>query len=420
MKARVDACEGKVVISLLYHHRNDIDENHIAESRTPPWNFRVASALANIGNCRAIAIRPTNLGKFLVKTIENVVVVLVPYKFQNSSIFDKIINKLNVLNLYKFMSETGYINDVVHSLVNKNKDIILYINEYKNIRYYGIFKKLKTYPFILQQHSRKPFANDIASYYKIKILRNLPRSAYFVLSVYELETLRSLKLGRYIKLRPMGVDVQKIQLINPKTRCEIRQRLNLPCDVTILSSYLSNPIIRNGSLYEVKGAHFLPTIIRYLNEYFKTKNIKFLIFNISGKYGKYLESFGNVTVFPYLSHNEFLSYLAASDLYFLPAHKDLRYTGIGVTIVEALGMGIPVVSPTLIHVPDKQSIKDIGVVTQYLENTKDAIRFARKLIYAIENINNFNPFIAGRIVETYYSWESFVKDFREATTEIIR
>jgi hypothetical protein len=98
------------------------------------------------------------------------------------------------------MSETGYINDVVHSLVNKNKDVILYINEYKNIRYYGILKKLKTYPFILQQHSRKPFANDLASYYKIKILRYLPRSAYFVLSVYELETLRSLKLGRYIKL----------------------------------------------------------------------------------------------------------------------------------------------------------------------------------------------------------------------------
>jgi len=416
----MDACEEKVVISLLHHHIHDVDENHIPEPRTPPWNFRVASALANVGKCRAIAIRPTNLGKFLVKTIENVVVVLVPYKFQNSDILDKIINKLKVLNLYKLMGETGYIDDVVYSLINKSMNVILYINEYKNIRYYGIFKKLKTYPFILQQHSRKPFANNLASYYKIKIFRNLPRSAYFVLSVYELETLRSLKLGRYIKLRPIGVDAQKIQLINPKTRCEIRQRLNLPCDVTILSSYLSNPIIRNGSLYEIKGAHFLPTIIRYLNKYFKTKNIRFLIFNISGEYGKYLESFGNVTVFPYLPHNEFLSYLAASDLYFLPAHKDLRYTGIQVTIVEALGMGVPVVSPTLIHVPDKQRIKDIGNVTQYLENTEDAIRFAKKLTYAIENINNFNPFIARQIVEMHYSWESFVKDFREATREIIR
>jgi len=416
----MDACEEKVVISLLHHHIHDVDENHIPEPRTPPWNFRVASALANVGKCRAIAIRPTNLGKFLVKTIENVVVVLVPYKFQNSDILDKIINKLKVLNLYKLMGETGYIDDVVYSLINKSMNVILYINEYKNIRYYGIFKKLKTYPFILQQHSRKPFANNLASYYKIKIFRNLPRSAYFVLSVYELETLRSLKLGRYIKLRPIGVDAQKIQLINPKTRCEIRQRLNLPCDVTILSSYLSNPIIRNGSLYEIKGAHFLPTIIRYLNKYFKTKNIRFLIFNISGEYGKYLESFGNVTVFPYLPHNEFLSYLAASDLYFLPAHKDLRYTGIQVTIVEALGMGVPVVSPTLIHVPDKQRIKDIGNVTQYLENTEDAIRFAKKLTYAIENINYFNPFIARQIVEMHYSWESFVKDFREATREIIR
>jgi glycosyltransferase involved in cell wall biosynthesis len=179
-------------------------------------------------------------------------------------------------------------------------------------------------------------------------------------------------------------------------------------------------VLRNGSLYEIKGAHFLPTIIRYLNKYFKTKNIRFLIFNISGEYGKYLESFGNVTVFPYLSHSEFLSYLAASDLYFLPAHKDLRYAGIGTTIVEVLGMGAPVVSPTLIHVPDKQRIKDIGVVTQHLENTEDANNFAKKLIYAIENINNFNPFIARQNVEMYYSWESFVKDFREATRENIR
>jgi hypothetical protein len=143
MKARMDACEGKVVMSLLHHHIHDVDENHIPEPRTPPWNFRVASALANIGKCKTIAIRLSNLGKFLVKTIENVVVVLVPYKFQNSHILDKIINKLKVLNLYKFMSDTGYINDVVHNLVNKNEDVVLYINEYKNIRYYGILKNLK-------------------------------------------------------------------------------------------------------------------------------------------------------------------------------------------------------------------------------------------------------------------------------------
>jgi hypothetical protein len=192
------------------HHSHDVDINHIAESRIPLWSFRVASALANVGNCRAIAIRQANLGKFLLKTIENVVIVFVTYKFQYLDMLDKIINKLKVLNLYKLMGETGYIDDVVYSLINRSMNVILDINEYKNIKYYGIFKKLRTYSFILQQHSRMPFANDLASYY-IKIFRCLPRSAYFVLSVYELETLRSLKLGRYIKLRPIGVDVHKIQ-----------------------------------------------------------------------------------------------------------------------------------------------------------------------------------------------------------------
>jgi hypothetical protein len=36
VKARVDACEGKVVISLIYHHSHDVDINNIAESRIPP------------------------------------------------------------------------------------------------------------------------------------------------------------------------------------------------------------------------------------------------------------------------------------------------------------------------------------------------------------------------------------------------
>ena len=138
----MDACEEKVVISLLHHHIHDVDENQIPEPRTPPWNFRVASALANIGKCKTIATRPTNLGNFLVKTIQNMVVISIPYKFQNLGMLDKIINKLKVLSLYKFMSETGYIYDVVHSLINKNMNEILYINEYKNIRYYGIIKNL--------------------------------------------------------------------------------------------------------------------------------------------------------------------------------------------------------------------------------------------------------------------------------------
>ncbi len=96
---RVDACERKVVISLIYHHSHDVDINHIAESRIPPWNFRVASALANIGKCKTIAIRPTNLGKFLVKTIQNMVLISIPHKIQNLGMLDKIINKLKVLSL---------------------------------------------------------------------------------------------------------------------------------------------------------------------------------------------------------------------------------------------------------------------------------------------------------------------------------
>jgi glycosyltransferase involved in cell wall biosynthesis len=91
------------------------------------------------------------------------------------------------------------------------------------------------------------------------------------------------------------------------------------------------------------------------------------------------ELLGNVRVFPRLPHRDFLTYISASDIYFLPAHSDLRFAGIGVTVMEALGMGVPVVSPTLIHIPDLDVVDNVGIVTPYLRSVEDAVRFARQL-----------------------------------------
>ncbi len=40
-------------------------------------------------------------------------------------------------------------------------------------------------------------------------------------------------------------------------------------------------------------------------------------------------------------------------------------------------MDVPVVSPTLIHIPDLDMDDDVGVVTPYLRSVEDAVRFAR-------------------------------------------
>jgi glycosyltransferase involved in cell wall biosynthesis len=83
--------------------------------------------------------------------------------------------------------------------------------------------------------------------------------------------------------------------------------------------------------------------------------------------------------------------------------------------METLGMGVPVVSPTLIHIPDLDVVDDVGVVTPYLRSVEDAVRYARQLLYAIENLSTFPPVIAREIVKKFYSWESFVNDFKDTS-----
>jgi glycosyltransferase involved in cell wall biosynthesis len=88
--------------------------------------------------------------------------------------------------------------------------------------------------------------------------------------------------------------------------------------------------------------------------------------------------------------------------------------------MEALGMGVPVVSPTLIHIPDLNVVNNIGVVTPYLKSVDDAVRFARQLLYAVENLSTFRPAVAREIVKKFYSWESFVNDFKDTVENIIK
>jgi glycosyltransferase involved in cell wall biosynthesis len=216
----------------------------------------------------------------------------------------------------------------------------------------------------------------------------------------------------------MAVNISEIPYVTPEDRCTIRHALKLPCDKVVLSTYVGTPYIRYNRLYDVKGSHFLPIIINVIKKHLDN-NVEFLVFGVSGFFKDYLESLGNVKVFPRLPRNNFLTYLSASDIYFLPAHSDHIFTGITVAVMEALGMGVPVVSPTLIHIPDLDVVDDVGVVTPYLRSVEDAVRFARQLIYAIENLSTFKPAVAREIVKKFYSWESFVNDFKDTLENIM-
>jgi glycosyltransferase involved in cell wall biosynthesis len=413
----VDVCKRFLILSVQYAFgdTHDVSEDDIANT----WNIFAASALSHAGGCKVVSIRPTSLNKFIIKSRDNLVIILVPYKLLYDGDIDRLKGKLRLYSSQLFINGgADYLDDIVEGLTKYEDNIILYIHEYKNIRYYNIFKKYKDFIYILQQHSHGPFTYNIASLYKINILKNLKRAGFFALSLHELLSLKSMKLGRLIKLRPMAVNLNELPYVTPENRCTVRCALEMSCDKVVLSTYVGTPYVRYNKLYDVKGSHYLPAIIKVMNKYLGNR-VEFLVFGVSGFFKDYLELLGNVKVFPRLPRKDFLTYLLASDIYFLPAHSDLRFTGIGVTVMEALGMGVPVVSPTLIHIPDLDVVDDVGVVTPYLRSVEDAVRFARQLLYTVENLSTFKPAVAREIVKKFYSWESFVNDFKDTVENIM-
>ena len=214
---------------------------------------------------QVVVIRPTSLNKFIIKKENSLVIVLVPYKLLYDSNIDKLSGKLRLYSSHLFMSGgADYLDDIIKKLTKYKDDVVLYIHEYKNIRQYNIFKNYKDSIYILQQHSRGPFTYNIVSLYKINILRTLKRTGFFVLSLHELISLKSMKLGNIIKLRPMAVNISELPYVAPEDRCTIRHALKLPCDKVVLSTYVGTPYIRYNRLYDVKGSHFLPIIINVI------------------------------------------------------------------------------------------------------------------------------------------------------------
>jgi hypothetical protein len=105
-----------------------------------------------------------------------------------------------------------------------------------NIKIYDIKISLKNIKliYILLQHSRGPFTYNMASLYKLNILRNLKRARYLVLDLHELISLKIMKLGKIIKLRPMAVNISELPYVTPEDRCTLRHALKLSCDKLIL------------------------------------------------------------------------------------------------------------------------------------------------------------------------------------------
>ena len=93
----------------------------------------------------------------------------------------------------------------------------------------------------------------------------------------------------------------------------------------------------------------------------------------------------------YMDHMSALRLISNADLYILPARRRRYYGGITVAVIEAMALNVPVVSPTLEHVPVTRYIKYMGVMTPWLDEKHALDRFIDAVIYALDNKSSFKP-----------------------------
>jgi glycosyltransferase involved in cell wall biosynthesis len=211
----------------------------------------------------------------------------------------------------------------------------------------------------------------------------------------------------------MAVDYNELKPLPEKEKINVKKSIGIKDDEILLTTYVG---VFREEFNKIKGAHHIFKIWRELRKYFSNK-VKIVVTGIGEPYLSIFRKAG-ILAYKFLPHKDYTRIVGASDIYFLPATSGYKYGGIGVAIMEAMALGIPIVSPKLKEFPEPSNIKEIGVATNYIDDEKALREFIDVLIHVIENRMYYKPWIIRELSEKYYSWESFVKDFNNAVKKL--
>ncbi len=400
------------ILSILHHSLPSID-GKIAEEQNMGWHFRSARALKKIAKFNVECARPSGNKQRILKIIDGIPVILSPtIKFSPSRA------------LWKWDEISPELVKYVITKV-KLQGYVPYIHEYRTLNSELIIRKLLEYSMILQHHGTSRSTHSLASSInplnmikeaskakREKLLKKV-RGAIFVLNKNEKEYLEKLGVEASVKIRTMAVDFNEIKLVSEEKKKELREKLGIPEDAVVLCSYVG---VFKEEFSMIKGTHLIAKIWSELSSKVKSR-LEMIVTGLGTHWVKELRGLG-IRTYPFLHPHQYLSMVIASDIYFVPATSSYYYGGPGVAIMEALALGKPVVSPTLIHFPEKDKVKHIGAITPFVDNENALRTFVECLVYVIENISSFKAEQIRQIAYKYYSWESFVKDFEEAVRGI--
>jgi len=399
------------ILSILHHPIPSVRPGRIAEEDGLGWHFRSARALVKYGSYGAIAIRPSGSGESLFKVVDSVIIGLMPS-----------VNLSPSPRLWKWSHVSPALADAAREFIKR--DCIPYIHGYRSLNSELVIRKIIGYPVILQHHGSSPSCklNPMDPLSMVKALSMLRRDLYlrrikgffFVLNKYEAYYLKEiLNVDAEVRVRTMAVDFNELKPLSEDEKIGIKKSLGLKGDDVLLCTYVG---VFGEEFSSMKGAQHLFRIWHCLRTRFG-KKVKIVV---TGVGEPYLSALRRLSVIAYrlLPHRDYVRTLAASDVYFLPATSSYLYGGISVTIMEAMALGVPIISPTLREFPEPSRVKDLGVATRWVDDEGSLREFIDALIYVVENRDYYKPWVIRELGSRYYSWEGFVDEFNGAVERL--
>ena len=411
----------KRIISILHHSIKSPVKGKIAEELGWGWHFKTAKALAKYGGFQTIAMRPSGSGKLIVKYVYDVPVILAPT-----------IRPLISNRLWKWKEISPMLAHITKELVSKY-DYVPYIHEYRALNSELIMRKLANYPMILQHHGSIPIAGYLLSRDLLLSLKELSKArreklfrrvkgAFFVLHEMEKNYLEDIiGVEAMVRIRPLAVDFDELKPPTSEEKFELRRKWSVPQNAITLISYVG---VFKEKVSGIKGLHIIPRIWKFLRNAYSSQNTKVILIvtGIEDEDLRHRFILAGIRAYGYLPHKRFIELLKLSDVLLMIATPAYMYGIAGsVTFMEALALGIPIIGPALLFLPEKTSVKYLGIPTSFIDSNSALREFLNKLVYILNNIESFQRRrdIIRQTAHKYYSWEAFLRDFDETLRKIV-
>ena|GEM_PF-731777 len=384
----------KRVFLQTIHHRIEIEG-------FDGWHLRTAKALKRYAGIESILINPGNFKEPALRTIEGFPVIFVPYV------------DLNKLPLHRWgnvsPSWTGLVKEILSWLSEAGFSPSLFVHAPRAFNSLLLLLGLGDpgIPVLLQHHGEKNYYYHFLrsspenlnivktiNYYIMHLLDcRIARRSRVVYSINHYDLLYYRKIcGAYSRFSTMGVFLEDLKPLRSKCCNEVRR-------IAFVGTVSRN---------DVKGSDILIRIYKALGgrksgyELIIVGPIKDLeLYRLGKEIG--------VRFTGRLPHREVFGVLADSDVYMLTARGDY-YWGIsgGVAPMEAMALNVPLISPTLRHIPEEDRGK-AGIEIPWADRTsfEDLVSRVRKALGDLEGLSIRPRDVASK----YFDWRVIVKGY---------